>query len=156
MHFHHREGLETVAALGIPDAVVLVSGEAAVARGLRPRHPEGDFDIVTTLQGNLYLEEKLGFQAVRQVIMTGPERSITARIGGPKNKIESHRWAFSRARYLAMGKGRIYIDELLELSDQDDETSIYVLNKAGLLLQKDKTGRPKDEEDVRLIREQDD
>ena len=158
MHFHHREGLETTATLGIPDVAVVVSGEAMVAHGLRPANPDGDFDIVTTLPGNLYLEEQLGFRAVRQVIgfdKAGNQRTITARVGGPGGKVESHRWAFSAARYEITGKGRMYIDELLELSDRDDETGLYVLNKAGLLLQKTNTGRSKDEKDVRRIHQHD-
>lgn len=155
MHFHHREGIETVAALGIPDVKILVSGEALVARGIRPRNPDGDFDIVTTLRGNLYLQEMLGFQAIQQVIGIdddGNKRTITARIGSIGNRqVESHRWAFSPVRYSATGKGRMYVDQLIDLSDKDDETDVYVLNEFGLLLQKERTTRGKDKDDVRRI-----
>ena len=72
---------------------------------------------------------------------SGNERTIMARIGSQANRqVESHRWAFSAVRHRATGKGRMYVDQLLELSDKDDETGIYVLNEFGLLLQK-KSGR---------------
>lgn len=153
MRFHHRNELEAVAELGIPDVVVLTYGAAMVARGLRLAHPDGDIDFVTTLRGNLYLEHVLGFRAVEQVIGVnddGSKRTIIARRDSD-DQFDSHRWAFSAARHKVTEKGRIYIPELLQLSDQDDETGIYVLNDAGLLWLKADTGRPQDDEDVRRI-----
>lgn len=153
MHFHHRESLEAVAELGIPDAVVLTYGTAMVTRGIRPPHTDGDIDIATTLNGNLYLEHVLGFQAVRHTIgldKEGNERYITARRDAG-NKFDSFRWAFSPARFIATGKGRMYLPELIELSDQDDETGIWVPGVEGLLLMTADSGRPDQAKETRRI-----
>ena len=144
MHFHHRNELEAVAALGIPDAVVLTYGAAKVARGIRPAHPDGDIDFVTTLTGNRYLEHMLGFQAVQHFIgfnQEGNESYITARRDA-NNTFDSFRWAFSPARFKVTGKGRMDIEELIELSDQDDETGIWVPGVEGLLLMTADSDKP--------------
>lgn len=153
MHFYHREHLEIVNDLGIPGVKVLPYGSAMVTWGMRPMDTAGDIDIVATKSGNIYLEQKLGFRAVRQVVgldSEGNEKSIIAR-QDDNRLFDVHRWAFSMARFKVTGKGRMHIPELLAMSVQDDETGIYVANKEALLLMKADTGREKDDEDVRRI-----
>jgi hypothetical protein len=153
--FHHRHILEEVAALDMPrpEEVVITHGSALVVRGIRPEHPNGDIDIVTSLENNLYLEQELGFRAVRMVVgvnSAGKEVEVISR-RDEQNRFDSHRWDFSIARYNRKKKGRIYLPELGSMSEQDTETGIWVATPELVLLTKLETGRPGDIEDARRI-----
>ena len=153
--FRNRSLIDEVARLGMPhpEEVVINHGAALVIRGIRPEHEGGDIDMATSLENNLYLEQKLGFQAVRMVVGVtedGNERTVISR-RDEAGRFDVHRWDFSMYRYNRRGKGRIYLPELGSLSDQDDETGIWVARPELVMLTKLESGRPKDEQDVRRI-----
>ena len=153
--FHHRQILEEVAALAMPhpEEVVITHGSALVVRGIRPEHPNGDIDIVTSLENNLYLEQELGFRAVRMVVginSAGKDVEIISR-RDENNRFDSHRWDFSMVRYNRAKQGRIYLPELGSMSEQDSATGIWVAKPELVLLTKLETRRPSDLEDARRI-----
>ena len=156
MRFHHRDILNEVAELNVPrpDQLVINHGSAMVVRGIRPEHEDGDIDMAASLENISYMEQALGFVAVRKVVGTtkdGTERSVVVR-HDEKRRFDVHRWDFSVLRYNATGRGRIGLEELIENSDQDDATGIWVARPEHILLTKEQTGRPKDIEDIsRLI-----
>ena len=153
--FRNRELIEEVAGLGMPhpEEIVINHGAALVIRGIRPEHEGGDIDMATNLENNLYLEEELGFRAVRMVVgisQDGKERTIMARRDS-EDRFDVHRWDFSMYRYNRKGHGRIYLPELGSMSDQDADTGIWVARPELVMLTKLETGREKDKRDVRRI-----
>ncbi len=152
--FNHHI-IQEVAALKIPqpEEVVITHGSALVVRGIRPEQPGGDIDIVTSLENNLFLEKELGFLATRLTVGINqagrPVEVITRR--DTLKRFDSHRWDFSMQRYNQCGKGRMYLPELGKLSEQDDETGIWVATPELVRLTKLQTGRQKDADDVALI-----
>lgn len=136
-----------------PEETVINHGAALVIRGIRPENEDGDIDMATNLENNLFLEEELGFRAVRMVVgvsSEGKERTIMAR-RDDKNRFDVHRWDFSMYRYNRKGKGRIYLPELGSMSDQDPVTGIWIARPELVVLTKLETGRKKDERDLRRI-----
>ena len=153
--FRNRSIIDEVSGLGMPhpEEIVINHGAALVIRGIRPEHKDGDIDMATSLENNLYLEQKLGFQAVRMVVGTtedGQERTVISR-RDEALRFDVHRWDFSMHRYNRKGKGRIYLPELGSMSDQDEETGIWVARPELVMLTKLETGREKDTRDVRRI-----
>ncbi len=155
MKFANRELIDEVAALGMPypEEIVINHGAALVIRGIRPEHENGDIDMATNLENNLYLEHELGFRAVRMLVgisKEGKERTVISR-RDDKDRFDVHRWDFSMYRYNRTGKGRMYLPELGTMSDQDPDTGIWVAKPELVALTKRETGRPQDEEDLRRI-----
>lgn len=153
--FHHRAIIDEVAALGMPypEEIVINHGAALVVRGIRPENEGGDIDAATNLENNQYLEDELGFRAVRLTVgvsADGIERTIISRRDS-EGRFDIHRWDFSMQRYNQTGKGRIYLPELGAMSDQDDETGIWVARPELVLLTKQQTGREKDIQDIGRI-----
>lgn len=156
MMFPDRTPLDEIAALHLPypQEVIINHGAALVARGIRLEHENGDIDVVTNLENNLYLESELGFRAVQMVVGTdslGNDKTIIS-LRDDDNRFDVQRWDFSIHRHNHTGKGRIYLTELAAMSDQDPETGIWVAKPELVLLTKLDTGRPKDQIDVELIR----
>lgn len=156
MQFKERSILDEVAALDFPrpDNVVINHGAALVTREIRPEHEDGDIDMATDLENIHYLEKMLGFVATRQTVgmsKDGTKRTIMVRHDAER-RFDVHRWDFSLFLYNQTGKGRLGLDRLTEYSDQDDETGIWVARPELVLLTKLETGRPKDEEDIGIIR----
>lgn len=157
MRFHHREILEEVAALTVPepDKIVINHGSAMVVRGIRSEHEGGDIDIVTNLRNVQFLEQTVGFVAVRKLVgvsAEGKEQTLTVRHDNNK-RFDVHRWDFSPLLYARTGKGRISLERSIANSDQDDETGIWVARPELILLTKEATGRPKDAEDARRLKQ---
>lgn len=155
IRFHHRELIDEVAGLGMPhpEEIVINHGAALVIRGIRPEREDGDIDMATSLENNLFLEEQLGFRAVRMTVgvsRDGKERSVISR-RDDKNRFDVHRWDFSMSRYNRTGKGRIYLPELGSMSEQDPRTGIWVARPGLVALTKRETGRKKDEQDLLRI-----
>jgi len=147
--------IDEVAALKLPrpEEIVINHGGALVVRGLRLEHIWGDIDFATSLENIQYLREELGWRATAQVVgikPDGTERTITA-THDSRRRFDAHRWTFSVPRYQRSGKGRIYLPEQIERSDQDDVTGICVASLELVRETKLETGRSKDEEDVALI-----
>lgn len=155
MKFENRNLIDEVAALGMPDpeGIVINHGAALVIRGIRPEHADGDIDMIASYENIQYLEQELGFRAVKMVVgisRRNQERTVMAR-RDPKNRFDVHRWDFSMYRYNRTGEGRLYLPESIEMSDQDEKTRIRVAQPKLVKLTKLETGRPKDVEDVELI-----
>jgi hypothetical protein len=155
MEFVNRVPIDEVAALGMPypEEIVINHGAALVAWGVRGENPNGDIDMATNLENNLYLERKLGFKAIQMVVgvsKQGKERTVVSRRDSDE-RFDCHRWDFSMYRYNRTGKGRIYLPELGVLSVQDEQTGLWVATPSLVRLTKLETGREKDEQDIALI-----
>lgn len=155
MKFANRQPIDEVAALGMPypEEIVINHGSALAIRGIRPEHDDGDIDMATNLENNQYLEQELGFRAIRMLVgisKKGKERTVISR-RDDKDRFDVHRWDFSMYRYNRTGKGRMYLPELGSMSDQDPETGIWVAKPELVALTKRETGRKKDQEDLRRI-----
>ncbi|MCB9819920.1 hypothetical protein H6796_01295 [Candidatus Nomurabacteria bacterium] len=157
MKFYDRKIIDEVAELGLPhpEDVVINHGSALVIRGIRPERDGGDIDACTCLENNLYAQHELGFRAVSMsvgVSFDSVERTVIAR-RDEADRFDLHRWDFSMHKYDRTGRGRIYLPELKEQSDQDGETGIWVARPEMVLLTKLDSGREKDENDITLILE---
>lgn len=157
MEFVNRGPIDEMAALGmpIPEEVIINHGVALVIWGIRDERPNGDIDAATNLENNQYLEEQLGFRAVRMVVgisADGKERTVISR-RDENNRFDIHRWDFSMYRYNRKGRGRMYLPELGSMSVQDSETGIWIAKPELVRLTKLETGRPQDESDIVLIDE---
>lgn len=157
MEFVNRGPIDEMAALGmpIPEEVIINHGAALVIWGIRNERPNGDIDAATNLENNVYLEEQLGFTALRMIVGVsgdGKERTVISR-RDEKNRFDIHRWDFSMYRYNRTGKGRMYLPELGSMSVQDTKTGIWVATPEQVRLTKLETGRPQDETDIVLIDE---
>lgn len=155
MIFPNRQPIDEVAALGMPnpEGIVINHGAALVIHGIRAEHDDGDIDAAVDFDNIQYLENELGFRAVRMVVgisRRNQERTVISR-RDDKDRFDFHRWDFSMHRYNQTGKGRLYLPELIDMSDQDDQTGIWVARPELVRLTKLATGRPKDAEDVELI-----
>ena len=111
MEFINRGPIDEVAALGMPfpEEVVINHGAALVIWGVRSERPDGDIDAATSLENNLFLEQKLGFIALQMLVGIsgdGKERTVVSR-RDPAQRFDIHRWDFSMHRYNREGKGRI-------------------------------------------------
>ncbi|MGB3945727.1 MAG: hypothetical protein WBK76_02705 [Candidatus Saccharimonadales bacterium] len=155
MKFHDRGPIDEVAALGLPypEEVVINHGSALVIWGIRSENAGGDIDAATNLENNLYLEQTLGFTALRMVVgvsQDGKERAVLSRRDS-QMRFDMHRWDFSIHRWNRTGKGRIYLPELGSRSIQDEHTGIWVATPELVRETKLETGRTKDADDVQLI-----
>ena len=153
--FYNRAPIDEVAALGMPfpDEVIINHGAALVIWGVREERLTGDIDAATNLENNLYLEEKLGFTALRMVVgvsADGKERTVISR-RDKDQRFDIHRWDFSMYEYNRTGQGRMYLTTLATMSVQDPKTGIWVLKPAGVRLTMLETGRPQDEEMIPII-----
>lgn len=145
IEFANREPFDEVKALGMPfpEEVILTDGISEVIWGLRDEREDGDIDWGTTLENNLYLQEKKKFRAEQVFVgvsKDGIRRTIIARRDA-QNRYDSHRWHFSTHRYNREGMGRIYVAELGAMSVADPVTKIRVLLPQHLPLIKLETER---------------
>lgn len=157
MEFINRGPIDEVAALGMPfpEEVVINHGAALVIWGVRSERPDGDIDAATSLENNLFLEQKLGFIALQMLVGIsgdGKERTVVSR-RDPAQRFDIHRWDFSMHRYNREGKGRIYLPELGANSVQDAKTGIWVARPHLVRETMLETGRPQDEAMIPVIDE---
>ena len=155
MKFVNRGPIDEMAALRLPfpEEVIINHGASLVVWGVRGERTDGDIDAATSLENNLYLEEKLGFTALQMLVgvsSDGKERTVVSR-RDPDNRFDMHRWDFSMYRYNRTGKGRIYLPELGANSVQDSQTGIWVAKPQFVRETMLETGRPQDEAMIPVI-----
>jgi hypothetical protein len=157
MEFVNRGPIDEVAALGMPfpEEVVINHGAALVVWGVRDERPSGDIDAATSLENNLYLEQKLGFVALQMLVGVsneGKERTVVSRRDSAE-RFDIHRWDFSMYRYNRTRRGRIYLPELGANSVQDPDTGIWIAKPHLVRETMLETNRPQDEEMIPVIDE---
>lgn len=155
--FTNRALIDEVAALGMPfpEEVIINHGSAMVVCGIRPENSNGDIDMATNLENNLYLERELGFRAMQMVVgisSDGKERTVVSR-RDVNDRFDVHRWDFSIHRFNQTGQGRLYLPELRSMSVQDDKTGIWVATPELVRLTKLDSGHDKDAHDISRIDE---
>jgi len=138
-----------------PEEIVLNHGCALVIRGLRNEHPDGDIDMSTSWENIDYLRSILGWISVDLTVgetRQGLPRTINAtRDSAKRHRFDTHRWDYSPQRYAETGQGRIYLDEQIALSEQDEHTGIWVAKLQLVRMTKNGSHRQKDADDIALI-----
>ena len=157
MEFVNRGPIDEMAALKLPfpEEVIINHGASLVIWGIREEREDGDIDVATNLENNLYLENKLGFAALQMTVgfsKDGKERTVVSRRDST-HRFDIHRWDFSMYRYNRKGRGRIYLPELGANSVQDSKTGIWVAKPHLVRETMLETGRPQDEEMIPVIDE---
>lgn len=147
--------LAKIVELGLPhtDTFVLTSSGALAERGVIPIEEVGDIDGVTSLENITYLRRKIGWKAIRRTVGYGNDgrRVRVMSIADDDGRFDIYPWDFSLLDHRQTGNGRIQLPELIESSDQDPATGIWVARIDYVERTKRATGRPKDEARLRAI-----
>ncbi|MEP6710517.1 MAG: hypothetical protein ABJA64_02265 [Candidatus Saccharibacteria bacterium] len=149
--------VQKIAALKVPkpEEIVLNHGGALVVRGLREEHSDGDIDMSASWENIEYLRLVLGWISVDLVVgetREGLPRTINATRDRLENhRFDVHRWDYSPQRFKETGKGRMYLDEQIVMSEQDEETGLWVAKPELVLMTKQGSPRQKDKDDIALI-----
>ena len=147
--------LSRIAELDLPhpDEFVLTSSGALAERGVIPVEDAGDIDGVASRENLAFLRRKIGWKAIRRTVgysQAGhPVRVMM--LADQSGKFDIYPWDFSFYDYHRTGNGRIQLSELVELSDQDPVTGLWVARIDYVERTKRETGRPKDEVRLRAI-----
>lgn len=149
--------LARIAELGLPrnDEFVLTSSGALAERGVIPIEEARDIDGVIPVESEnmICLQRKIGWKVIRRTVGYNhdrrPIRVMT--LADQEQEFDIYPWDFSSYDYHRTGNGRVHLPELIEFSDQDPETGIWVARIDYVERTKQETGRPKDEQRLRAI-----
>lgn len=148
--------LGRIADLGLPhnDEFVLTGSGALAERGVIPIEEVGDIDGVTSHENMTYLRRKIGWSVIRRTVgysQSGRRVRVMA-LADKAKEFDVFPWDFSIYDHHRTGNGRIQLPELIEFSDQDSVTGIWVARLDYIARTKQETGRPKDARRLEAIR----
>jgi len=149
----HREFdgrlLGQIAELGLPknEEFILTDSGALAEWGVIPVEEVGDIDGVTTPENIEYMREVLGWKAVERVVgyKSDGRRVRVIATTDPEGKFDVYPHGFSMYDHHRTGNGRIQPADLIEFSERDPVTGLWVARIDYVERAKRETGRAKDE-----------
>jgi len=147
--------LQRIQELGAPKPsdIVITHGSALAVYGVRDENPQSDIDLVTSQENIDYFLTVLHWRT--QGRTTGHDAAglpkIVARVLSPDNKFDVYLHDFVAKWFRERGKGRVYLPQLKELSEQDEATGIWVATPDFVRLTKEGSTRQKDIDDIAHI-----